>query len=397
MYSLAKSDSTWLLGCKMCHVIHFASEASRKFRSNRNHLHLASTPHISTLFIFNLSSFASLPTYAQMVKETKLYDLLGVSPSANDVEIKKAYRKAALKYHPDKPSGDTEKFKEISEAFDILSNEDKRQIYDDYGIEAARGNAPAGGAGGNPFAGAGGAPGGHSFHFGGPGGGGGFSQADAFNIFSQMGGFGMHDDGFSSFGGGSGFGGGMPGGFGGQRQRQRPDPDTVTIPLPVSLEDLYNGATKKMKLNRKNQDGMKESKVVEIKIKPGWKKGTKVNFANEGDYQPECAARQTIQFVIEEKNHPIFTRENNDLLMTLPLTFKESLLGFEKDITTIDGRRIPMSRSSPIQPNTSTTYPGLGMPISKSPGQRGDLKITFKVDYPVTLTANQKQAINENF
>ncbi|KAM9887660.1 hypothetical protein OXX79_013464, partial [Metschnikowia pulcherrima] len=92
-----------------------------------------------------------------MVKETKLYDLLGVSPSAGETEIKKAYRKAALKYHPDKPTGDTEKFKEISEAFDILSNEDKRQVYDDYGIEAARGNAPAGG---NPFAGAGGGGGG---------------------------------------------------------------------------------------------------------------------------------------------------------------------------------------------------------------------------------------------
>lgn len=339
-----------------------------------------------------------------MVKETKLYDLLGVQPSASEQEIKKAYRKTALKYHPDKPTGDTEKFKEISEAFDILSNGDKRQVYDDYGLEAARGNAPAGG---NPFAGAGAGAGGGASPFGGFSSGGSFSQADAFNIFSQMGGFGMgggDDFGFGGgfgggaggFGGGAGGFGGMPGGFG-QSSRSRPEPDTVSISLPVSLEDLYNGGTKKMKLNRKGINGTKESKSMVINIKPGWKAGTKINFTNEGDYQRECQARQTIQFVLEEKPHPIFKRDGNNLKMNLPLTFKESLCGFSKEVNTIDGRRIPLLRSSPIQPNSSTTYPGLGMPISKLPGSRGDLEIIFKVDYPTSLTPDQKQAINQYF
>ncbi|KAI5962545.1 SIS1 [Candida pseudojiufengensis] len=355
-----------------------------------------------------------------MVKDKKLYNLLGVEPTANEAEIKKGYRKQALKYHPDKPTGDTEKFKEISEAFDILSNADKREVYDQYGLEAARGNAPAadqgnpfGGAGGQGgFSGFGGAPGGTSFR---SSGGGGFSNADAFNIFSQMGGFGMGDDGFtfssSGFGGqggqgGSPFGsggfgsrsagGGMPGGFGG-RSQPRPEPDTVSIPLPVSLEDLYKGATKKMKITRKDANGTREQKILEINIKPGWKAGTKINFSNEGDYQPECGARQTIQFVIEEKPNPIFKRDGNNIKMTVHLTFKESLTGFEKDVTTIDGRRIPLSRSNPVQPGFTTTYPGLGMPISKSPGQKGDLEIVFKVDYPSSLTQAQKQAINDNF
>lgn len=334
-----------------------------------------------------------------MVRETKLYDLLGVSPSASEQEIKKAYRKAALKYHPDKPTGDTEKFKEISEAFDILSHEDKRQVYDDYGLEAARGNAPAGGsAGGNPFGGAGGS-GFSSSGFGGMGGG--FSQADAFNIFSQMGGFGMNDDFVGSRFGGGGFGGGMPGGFssggfGGHLQR-RPEPDTVTMNLPVSLEELHNGGVKKMKLNRKAADGSKESKVLEITIKPGWKAGTKINFVNEGDYQAECGARQTIQFVLEEKPHPVFKREGNNLKMDLNLTFKESMLGFEKQIQTMGGRTLPVYRSSPVQPNTTTKYPGLGMPISKSPSQKGDLEVTFKVNYPYLLTPEQKEAISKNF
>ncbi|CAX40138.1 type II HSP40 co-chaperone, putative [Candida dubliniensis CD36] len=346
-----------------------------------------------------------------MVKDKKLYDLLGVDPSANDQEIKKAYRKAALKYHPDKPTGDTEKFKEISEAFDILSNADKREIYDNYGLDAARGNAPAGDTG-NPFAGAGGA-GGPQFNFrtGGPGGfrSSTFSDADAFNIFSQMGGFGMGDDHgftFSSSGGGNPFGaagfgggrgGGMPGGFGGGRAQQRPEPDVVSMPLPVSLEDLYKGTTKKLKITRKNSNGTKEQKILEVNIKAGWKSGTKINFANEGDYQPECGARQTIQFVIEEKPNPIFKREGNNLKMNVTLSFKESLCGFDKDVTTLDGRRIPLSRSQPIQPGTTSTYPGLGMPISKSPGQRGDLEIVYKVDYPVSLTPAQKKAIQDNF
>jgi DnaJ family protein B protein 4 len=337
-----------------------------------------------------------------MVKETKLYDLLGVSPSASETELKKAYRKTALKYHPDKPTGDTEKFKEISEAFDILSDADKRQVYDDYGMEAARGNAPAGG---NPFAGNGGAS---PFGAGGGGfsSGGGFSQADAFNIFSQMGGFGMGGGGGDGgFGGGHGFGGGqggfggaggMPGGFGG-RSARRPEPETVTMPLPISLEDLYSGTTKKLKINRKDPSGAKGSKVLEIKINPGWKAGTKVNFTNEGDYQPECQARQTIQFVIEEKPHPLFKRDGNNLKLTVPLSFKESLCGFDKDVTTIDGRRISLNRSSPVQPSTTNLYPGLGMPISKAPGTRGDLIIDYKIDYPISLTPTQKQIILENF
>ncbi|WPK25293.1 hypothetical protein PUMCH_002604 [Australozyma saopauloensis] len=340
-----------------------------------------------------------------MVKETKLYDLLGVSPSASDTDIKKAYRKTALKYHPDKPTGDTEKFKEISEAFDILSNADKRQVYDDYGIEAARGNAPAGG---NPFAGGAGGAGGPQFNFGG-GGGHGFSQTDAFNIFSQMGGFDMDDGGFSfgGFGGGGGshfggmngggMGGGMPGGFGGGRSARRPEPDTVSMQLPVTLEDLYAGATKKMKLNRKGADGSKESKILEVKIKPGWKAGTKINFANEGDYQQECQARQTVQFIVEEKPHPLFKRDGNDVIATVPISFREALLGFDKEITTLSGRKINISRSTPVQPTSSNRYPNQGMPISKEPGKYGDLVVTYKIDFPVHLNAAQKEAIKLAF
>ncbi|KAH3688816.1 hypothetical protein WICPIJ_000200 [Wickerhamomyces pijperi] len=335
-----------------------------------------------------------------MVAEQALYNRLGVSPDANENEIKKAYRKMALKYHPDKPTGDTEKFKEISEAFDILSDQDKRAIYDQYGLEAARKGGPQfdpnAGFGGGGSGGAGGHPFGGGF--------GGFSAADASNIFEQFArGGGMGDDsGFHFQSGGSPFGsafggfGGMGGGMGGGHY-QEPEPEPVQINLPVTLEDLAKGVTKKMKLNRKGPDGSKEEKIIEIGIKAGWKEGTKITFKNQGDYIPSLRARQTIQFVIQEKPNQFFKRDGNNLIYTLPLSFKESLLGFSKVIDNVDGRRIPLSRSSPIQPNSEDKYPGLGFPISKSPGQKGDLIIRYKIDYPLSLTPEQKEMVSKTF
>lgn len=349
-----------------------------------------------------------------MVKETKLYDLLGISPSANEQEIKKGYRKAALKYHPDKPTGDTEKFKEISEAFEILSDPQKREVYDQYGLEAARNGGPAfGGAGGFPGGGFSSAGGAHAF-----------SNYDAFNIFSQFFGgsspFGAADDGFSysSFGGmpggmggmhggmGGGMHGGMGGGMGGMggmpggfRSASSPQPEEEVVPvnLSVSLEDLYTGKKKTFMIGRKGPNGAPEKTQVDIQLKPGWKAGTKITYKNYGDYNPATGRRKTLQFIIQEKKHPFFTRDGNDLIYTLPLTFKESLLGFNKTIQTIDGRTLPVSRIQPIQPSEKSTYPGQGMPIPKTPGQRGDMIVNYKVDYPISLTDKQRQAIDENF
>lgn len=372
-----------------------------------------------------------------MVKETKLYDLLGVKPDANENEIKKGYRKAALKYHPDKPTGDTEKFKEISEAFDILSNSDKRQIYDAYGLEAARhggvmpdaaagGAGGPGGAGGFPggfpggdggggFAGFGGMPGGggggRTFRFttgggpGGPGGGYSFSSGDAFNIFnhfSQAGGMDGDDDDdiFSMLNGGRGgrragaSAGGFPGGFG--RSASPPEKEKVTLKLPVSLEDLASGTTKKMKIKRKNANGQQEERVLNIQIKPGWKAGTKITYPNEGDGLPD-GSRQDVVFVIDEKPNAKFTRDGNDLKMTLHLTLKEALCGFSKIVETIDGKKLKVEYSRPITPGNTVKYPSHGMPLSKNPSERGSLILTFEVDMPRELTPAQREAIEKNF
>ncbi|AMD19882.1 HCL269Cp [Eremothecium sinecaudum] len=349
-----------------------------------------------------------------MVKETKLYDLLGVSPSAGDAEIKKGYRKAALKYHPDKPTGDTEKFKEISEAFEILSDTKKREIYDTYGLEAARGNAPGAGFGN----------GGSSGGFGGFGGGNSFSQEDAFHIFSQF--FGGSSGGAGSpfgfstagtgddFGFGSGFPGGasfhastggIPGAFSGMsggsgmhsHSSPQHDEKVVQVNLPVSLEDLFVGRKKSFKITRKGPGDISEKKQIDIQLRPGWKAGTKITYKNEGDYNPATGGRQTLQFIIQEKPHEYFKRDGNDLEYTLPLTFKESLLGFSSKVKTIDGRQIHLSKSQPVQPSEKSRYPGQGMPLSKNPNERGDLIVSYKIDYPIYLNEAQKQAIAANF
>lgn len=360
-----------------------------------------------------------------MVKDKKLYDLLGVATDASEPELKKAYRKMALKFHPDKPTGNTEKFKEISEAYDILSDKDKRQLYDHYGLEAARRGGPmpdpetAGAGAGASFpggfpggaGGAGGFPGG-TFHFSTGGGGNpfhAFSTDDAFNIFSQFTqseGLGSDDDDmfgsrrgspFSSFG----MGGGTRFARGGAGPRQSPSPpprekSTVTVKLPLSLEDLYSGVEKKMKIRRRNARGVSEEKILTIAVKPGWKAGTKITYPNEGDVKPD-GSTQDVVFVVEEKPHARFRRKDNDLEMELKLGFKEALCGFSKIVETIDGKKLKIENINPISPGHVIKYPGFGMPISKQPGTKGDLLITIKVEFPTKLTESQKKAIETAF
>jgi DnaJ family protein B protein 4 len=276
-----------------------------------------------------------------MVKESKLYDTLTIKPDATQEEIKKAYRKAALKWHPDKnkdnPSA-AEKFKECSQAYEILSDPEKRKVYDQYGLEflLRGGSAPPPGAeGGNPFAGAGnggygGMPGGFGGFEGMPGGGGGtrtfhfgggpagFNFNNPEDIFAQFmrqdgGGVGGDDDYaniFSAFGGAPGGGSRsgrtrMRSSFSGPEGRGRdstPEITTVERPLPLSLEELYNGITKKMKIKRKTFDEsgkrVQTDQLLEVPIKPGLKKGSKIKFNGVGD-QVE-GGRQDLHFIVEE-------------------------------------------------------------------------------------------------
>ncbi|KAF9207684.1 hypothetical protein CPC16_006456 [Podila verticillata] len=386
------------------------------------------------------------------------YVILDVPKNAEDDQIKKAYRKLALKYHPDKnPAPEAQKmFQDISEAYEVLSDKNKRAIFDQYGEDGLKGGIPTGG----PSEGAGGFPGGgfpgggagfsgfppgatFSFSSSGPGGrSSGFQPREAKDIFEQFfsslggagaGGFGDDDDdmfgrarggmgGFprSSMGGMGGMPGmsgmgGMPGGMPGskfrqqqsstssssQQQQQQPSgqkPAALERPLPVSLEDLQKGVTKRLKVTRKatESSGRSSEKILQVEVRPGWKSGTKIRFPREGD-ELTNGDIQDIVFVIEEKPHDTFTRQGDDLATNLELTLVEALTGFSKSIKTLDGKTLPISTSGArvIQPGQEERFPGEGMPISKKPGSKGDLIVKYTVKFPTQLSAAQKDSLKK--
>ena len=277
------------------------------------------------------------------------YKVLGVSKSATDDELKKAYRKLALKYHPDKnkaPEAE-EKFKSIGEAYNVLSDPKKRQIYDQYGEEGRGRKRPTGGMGGFSAGGMGGMPGGASYSY----------HGDPRATFAQF--FGTSDPFESFFGGGRGgnFGGGEPmdigdilGGLGGgggghpgmnmmggghsgmprgRKQARTQDP-AIEREVGVTLEEIFTGVEKKMKISRKvySEDNTvrSEEKVLKIQVKPGWKSGTKITFAKEGDQVPGKIPAD-ITFIIRDKPHKVFTRDGHNLKYTYKIPLREALCG----------------------------------------------------------------------
>ena len=220
------------------------------------------------------------------------------------------------------------------------------------------------------------------------------------------------------FGGMGGMPGGMPGGAGRRTPRRpaspfgarssfggfssephRTEPTEITRPLKVSLEDLYSGATKHLKVGRRLLNGSTEDRVLEIQVLPGWKSGTKIRFARAGNENADGEA-QDLVFVVEEKPHDRFVRDGSDLITTqrIPLVDALTNAGGKRVVDGLDGRKIQVNLpSGVIKPGTESRVAGEGMPMRKegSVRSKGDLVVKWEVVFPERLTSSQKEGIRK--
>ncbi|KAM3864135.1 dnaJ homolog subfamily B member 1a [Diretmus argenteus] len=334
------------------------------------------------------------------------YKVLGIAKGATEDEIKKAYRKQALRYHPDKnkSAGAEDKFKEIAEAYDVLSDAKKKDIYDRYGEEGLKGPTGGGGGGHCPNYN-------YTFH--------GDPHAMFAEFFGGRNFFNRHcdvemdvDDPFAAFA--MGGMGGMPGmnnnmgGFrrsfksqpgGPQRGREKKKDPPVVHELKVSLEEVFSGCTKKMKISRKrlNPDGCtvrNEDKILTVDIKRGWKEGTKITFPREGDETPTNIPADVV-FVVKDKPHAVFRREGSDIIYPAKISLRDALCGCTVNAPTLDGRTITVTSRDVVKPGMKKRIMGEGLPLSKCNEKRGDMVLDFAVKFPDKLGQSTRDALGQ--
>jgi DnaJ-class molecular chaperone len=270
------------------------------------------------------------------------------------------------------------RFKEINEAYEVLSDAEKRAVFDRFGEEGLRGGGAPDAAGG--FGGR--AP---EFH-------------DPREIFARF--FGTGNPFAAFFGEDGGMGGGMGGmaamfGGGGERGPRRAAP--VRRQLLCSLEELAAGTVKRVRVTRARlapdgRSSVSEEKVLEIPVKPGWKAGTTVTFEREGDEEPGVIPADIV-FVVGEKPHARFERDGDDLVLRTHVSLREALTDHTVHVDTLDGRSLAIPCHEIIAPGSVKTVPGEGMPRSKRPGERGDLRIHFDVTFPAHLPEAARQQL----
>jgi curved DNA-binding protein len=276
------------------------------------------------------------------------YKILELSKNASDDDVKKSYRKMAMKFHPDRTGGDDSKFKEIQEAYEVLSDPQKRQMFD-AGVDPKNTNQHHGG---HPF---------------------GFEQG------------GFH---FTS----SGFPPGMDDilrgfGFGFQGFDTRPKNKNFNVQMQVTLEDVYKGVTKDINLKYPNG----REKVVNINIPKGIDTGTSIRYSGLGDDALNGISAGDLIVTIVVVPHQVFSREGLNLHTNVTIDAIDAILGTEVNIRTLDERTLSITVPPGTQPNQTLGARNEG--LSDTNGNRGKLYVHVNVSIPQNLTEQQKNTL----
>jgi curved DNA-binding protein len=292
------------------------------------------------------------------------YKILGVSKNASQDEIKKAYRKLAVKYHPDKNKGDKkaeESFKEIGEAYEVLKDPEKRKKYDQLGANWKQ-YEHAGAEGGFDFSQfGGGAPGGGSFHF----------EGDMDDIFSGSSGF---SDFFNAFFGGRG---GARSGFSGRQHPQKGQ--DLQAKMEISLYEAYHGTSRIL-----NVDGHK----LRVTIKPGTYDGQELRIKGKGGQGSGGGPSGDIYIKIRVQPDSQYKINGNNLILKTNVDLYTAVLGGKTEINTLAGKlNVPVPKGS--QNGSKLRLKGKGMPVYNKPGQYGDLYVQLHIVIPKNLSQEE--------
>jgi curved DNA-binding protein len=293
------------------------------------------------------------------------YKVLGVKKDASDGEIKKAYRKLAMKYHPDHTKGDKsaeEKFKKISEAYAVLSDKDKRKEYDTFGSEG--------------------------FHQR-------FSQEDIFrgfdfgDIFKEFGFGGADFSGGRSGGTRFSFGGGQGFNFRGGQQQARAKGSDLVYELPLSLQEIATGTSKTITLQHQG-----ESENLTVKIPAGFITGKKLRLAGKGNPSPYGGPAGDLYIKSQVLNDPVFSAENEDLYLNRELKISEAILGTTIAVPTIADKQLSLKIPPGTKHGTKMRLPGHGLPSMKG-SRKGDLYVRILINVPKKLNEEQRKLVDE--
>jgi curved DNA-binding protein len=305
--------------------------------------------------------------------ETDYYQILGVGRDASPDDIKKAYRKLALKYHPDKAKGDKkvaeEKFKQLSEAYAVLSNPEKRKEYDQFGSQV--------------------------FHQK-------FTQEDIFKgfDFSDMFDVGLSEGIFSRLFGGRGGGRGRQPrtrifsygdqqGFGPQAQMPPLKGQDLQVEMPITLHEMAFGTEKLVGVPKNGQVDK-----ISVKIPPGSLPGKRLRVSGKGGPGPMGGPPGDLYVKLKEVEHPVFKREGNDLFVDRRIKFTEAVLGTKVTVPTLDGKTMSLKVPPGTQSHTKMRLKNYGLPQANGKS-RGDQYVRIIVETPANLNKKQKAIVEE--